>query len=99
MTEQDDLLFMIFTSYLTMIKFVPIVVKKMIVEKHVPVLIKLILGQLITVGRIIKGTAITSKKPYKRKGAKSSTSNKPAKVAKLQYTSEQISQLKSQMGI
>jgi hypothetical protein len=54
MTEQDDLLFMIFTSYLTMIKFVPIVVKKMIVEKHVPVLIKLILGQLITVGVSLK---------------------------------------------
>ena len=32
------ILVMIFTSYLMMIKFVPIVVKKMIVEKHVPVL-------------------------------------------------------------
>jgi hypothetical protein len=35
-------------------------------------------------GRIIKDTAITSKKPNKRKGAKSNISNKPAKVAKLQ---------------
>ena len=99
MTEQDDLLFMIFTSYLTMIKYVPIVVKKMIVEKNVPVLIKLILGQLITVGVSLKVLLSLIKKPYKRKGAKSNTSNKPAKVAKLQYTSEQISQLKSQMGI
>jgi hypothetical protein len=56
-------------------------------------------GSVINSGRIIKGTAITSKKTYKRKGAKSNTSNKPAKVAKLQYTPEQISQLKSQMGI
>ena len=39
------------------------------------------------------------KKTYKRKSAKSNTSNKPAKVAKLDYTPEQISQLKSQMGI
>ena len=36
------------------------------------------------------------KKTYKRKDAKS---NKPAKVAKFHYTPEQISQLKSQMGI
>lgn len=56
-------------------------------------------GSVNNSGRIIKGTAITSKKSYKRKGAKSNTSNKPAKVAKLQYTPEQISQLKSQMGI
>jgi hypothetical protein len=39
------------------------------------------------------------KKNYKRKDAKSNTSNKPAKVANLHYTPEQISQLKSQMGI
>lgn len=56
-------------------------------------------GSVNNSGRIIKGTAISSKKPYKRKGAKSNTSNKPAKVAKLDYTPEQISQLKSQMGI
>lgn len=56
-------------------------------------------GSVNNSGRIIKGTAITSKKPNKRKGAKSNISNKPAKVAKLQYTPEQISQLKSQMGI
>ena len=79
------ILVMIFTSYLTMIKFAS--VNKPDSES------------VNNSGRIIKGTAITSKKPYKRKGAKSNTSNKPAKVAKLQYTSEQISQLKSQMGI
>lgn len=56
-------------------------------------------GSVNNSGRIIKGTAITSKKPNKRKGAKSNISNKPAKMAKLQYTPEQISQLKSQMGI
>ena len=33
-------------------------------------------GSVNNSGRIIKGTAITSKKTYKRKGAKSNTSNK-----------------------
>ena len=56
-------------------------------------------GSVNNSGRIIKGTAITSKKPYKRKGAKSNTSNKPAKVANLQYTPEKISQLKSQIHL
>ena len=52
-------------------------------------------GSVNNSGRIIKGTAISSKEPYKRKGTMSNTSNKPAKVAKLDYTPEKISQLKS----
>ena len=86
------------SGYNMMIKFVPIVVKKMIVEKHVTVLINLILGQLLTVGVSLKVRPSLVNNLIKGK-VLSNTSNKPAKVAKLDYTSEQISQLKSQMGI
>jgi hypothetical protein len=51
------------------------------------------------VGVSLKVLPSLVKKTYKRKDAKSNTSNKPAKVAKLHYTPEQISQLNSQMGI
>jgi hypothetical protein len=63
------------------------------------VLIKLILGQLITVGVSLKVLLSLVKNLIKGKVLSLTLLTKPAKVVKLQYTPEQISQLKSQMGI